>query len=107
MTIGIKCCGEYRDTTFCPLCGTKLGESSLAEIASYCRRHERAAMKHTGKLREWCDKHGHEWKFRGVQSTSKRAAKWGRWAAAVEAAMARANGSTKGDQQDGEGTPPV
>ena len=106
MADGVKCCGEYRDTTFCPLCGTKLGESSLAEIASYCRRHERATLKYAEQKREWCKDNDRIYGT-GVEISSKRAAKWGRWAAAVEAAMARANGSTKGDQQDGEGTPPV
>jgi hypothetical protein len=102
-----KCCGEERDSAFCPQCGRPLIQSPINELIDYLRRTLRATEKVASKwLAASKGKDGREEAVvarcaRIAQRKRALADKWKRWLDALLAI--KANEKPSPTQEVGEG----
>lgn len=82
------CCGEERETAFCPDCGKSL-RGCLTTLLTYCRNHEKTLKTHVDRLTADAQsgKRGGR-----LAETNRRHAKWKDWADALEALLKKKGG---------------
>lgn len=86
----MKCniCGHKSDFPYCPFCGQPLHDSTLSEIAKYCRVHQKshedkvASMNEAGCVRS-----------ERIARRQRYADKWKRWADTIESLINKSESS--------------
>lgn len=83
-----RCCGEDRDTAFCPVCGTKLHASTtrdvLVTLAKYYRSMRNASQRRLEIDRKRAKEGNYE--LRPIHFSNLN--KWERWLSAIEDVLA-------------------
>lgn len=86
------CCGENRETPFCPMCGARIRRPSpLDELLEYIRKQRAAAVSWLRKAERRAAEAENPARHRThLQQRRDAVMKWERWVAAVESQMALA-----------------
>lgn len=82
-----NCCGEDRNTPFCPECGEPLANKDVLQLLKHCRNQAKSRNKLLGrhlKSLQDSDKLDDEEKSRREVSAGIRLGKWQRWTDALE-----------------------
>ncbi|KKN96722.1 hypothetical protein LCGC14_0163660 [marine sediment metagenome] len=90
------CCGQNRDTRFCPHCGMELHTSPLASLRGYCYKYQVQTETRLRNAQEWLNKARKEADTRQIrraetslETTQRRHNKWSGWVKALDEAIQR------------------
>ncbi len=89
-----KCCGEQRNTAYCPDCGAKIDETDLASLLRYCRSTLKVIRGSLEMARKRTEREaGSEARRKKrIAAYEKTVEKWSKWIVALEAAIKREAG---------------
>jgi hypothetical protein len=92
----MECCGEERETPFCPACGRKLrSPHPLDSLLAHCLRQWTTLSKSAATVRRKSDsprwRDHRERRERSAAKTDKRAERWRDWADALAAILEQAD----------------
>lgn len=102
----MKCCGEQRDTQFCPTCGKPLLGDPLVTLLQFCQVHRKQCDRWVAAVAEDVSTYSPRNVDKGerhLARVSRTRTKWTRWIAALEQAIANNERSPKPEQSRAPG----
>jgi hypothetical protein len=94
-----ECCGEERDTPFCPICGRQLTVGyTLHQLIAYCRQHQKQREKELRRLTDSAEpspvsftvgNDRDERRMVRIRHAQQFRDKWKSWADQIESLMQR------------------